>query len=417
MKYKKHLLFLLIVSILNCLEINTIYADKIEYYYKTGYGDYGSKLTLSRDTDNNTLILTIDGKIVQFDSSYIVKYPNNNDYPGVILYDENNVSGGGKKAYFYDNAYTSATIKNYTSYKENQKFTFSEMKTIKTDDSNESNESNNYCYYTGNAALKIKFNEKKPKKSQALVDKWGLHYYNSNHETVLNWNSSPSFAGGNAPLLVNSYTGEKCPTTIAIVKQGGLIKQFYVYANPQSEINNWCQDMNKLGYCYVYYGTYQPGMTEEQYNDFLYGKSNQSIVIGENDDSSCSDIFGSIGKTGYIKYAKDSNGQYVLDNFGNKIIEEEVSPSLGYIIYQTLSIARIIAIVLVIFLGILDFAKSVLAGKEDEMRKNQQRFVKRLIMCVAIFLVPTIVSIIMNLVDEKVTLSEECLNASYEIIK
>ena len=55
-----------------------------------------------------------------------------------------------------------------------------------------------------------------------------------------------------------------------------------------------------------------------------------------------------------------------------------------------------VPIILIIF-GMLDLGKAVMAGKEDEIKKNQQMLMKRAIAGVAMFFVVTLVTIIMNL--------------------
>lgn len=57
-----------------------------------------------------------------------------------------------------------------------------------------------------------------------------------------------------------------------------------------------------------------------------------------------------------------------------------------------------VPIILVIF-GMLDFAKGVMAGKEDEIKKGQQFFIKRIIAAVFVFLVITIVQLVMGVVS------------------
>ena len=51
---------------------------------------------------------------------------------------------------------------------------------------------------------------------------------------------------------------------------------------------------------------------------------------------------------------------------------------------------------LVILLGILDFIKAITSDKDDEMKKAQGRFIKRLIVAALIFIVPFIIEFILD---------------------
>ncbi len=55
---------------------------------------------------------------------------------------------------------------------------------------------------------------------------------------------------------------------------------------------------------------------------------------------------------------------------------------------------RYIVPAIIIVLGSIDFFKAVVAGKEDEMKKAQRTFVKRVIIGVAVFLVPLLIKVI-----------------------
>lgn len=69
-------------------------------------------------------------------------------------------------------------------------------------------------------------------------------------------------------------------------------------------------------------------------------------------------------------------------------------------VWELLDIVFIfIPIGLILFIS-LDFAKNVMAGKEDDMRKNVSLVIKRIIFCIALFLVPTIVQIAMYLLAD-----------------
>lgn len=61
-----------------------------------------------------------------------------------------------------------------------------------------------------------------------------------------------------------------------------------------------------------------------------------------------------------------------------------------------LGIVQWIVPVVLIGFGTVDLVKAVIAGKEDDIKKNQQVLIKRLIAAVIVFLVPLIVSIIMG---------------------
>lgn len=55
--------------------------------------------------------------------------------------------------------------------------------------------------------------------------------------------------------------------------------------------------------------------------------------------------------------------------------------------------------IILIILGMLDLGKAVVASKEDEMKKAQSTFIKRVIIGVVVFFVPTVVNIVMDLAD------------------
>jgi len=76
---------------------------------------------------------------------------------------------------------------------------------------------------------------------------------------------------------------------------------------------------------------------------------------------------------------------------------DEDPPSTAYLLKQALNILRIAGVAIAITLGIIDIAKAVVASKEDEMKKAQATFIKRIIACVIIFLVPTFINIVMKM--------------------
>lgn len=56
--------------------------------------------------------------------------------------------------------------------------------------------------------------------------------------------------------------------------------------------------------------------------------------------------------------------------------------------------------VLLIIFGMLDLGKAVVASKEDEIKKGQQMFIKRVIAAVLVFFVITVVQLVVGLADD-----------------
>lgn len=81
--------------------------------------------------------------------------------------------------------------------------------------------------------------------------------------------------------------------------------------------------------------------------------------------------------------------------FGSKSDPE----SIRYLINEILQYPKIIVPILVILFGSLDFAKAVISGKEDGMKKAQSTFIKRVIIGVAFFFIPVIVDLLMGFAD------------------
>lgn len=78
------------------------------------------------------------------------------------------------------------------------------------------------------------------------------------------------------------------------------------------------------------------------------------------------------------------------------------------------SIVKLIQIgipLLLIIFGMLDLGKAVMAQKEDEIKKGQQTFIKRLIAAAIVFFIVAIVQLLFNIVspDNKDTIVT-CIN-------
>ena len=88
------------------------------------------------------------------------------------------------------------------------------------------------------------------------------------------------------------------------------------------------------------------------------------------------------------------------------------------VVKSILTVIQIAVPVLLIIMGSLDLMKAVMAGKEDEIKKAQNTFVKRAIAAIIVFFIPLIVSLIIGLLPAGTTSSgvelnyKACWNAS-----
>ena len=71
------------------------------------------------------------------------------------------------------------------------------------------------------------------------------------------------------------------------------------------------------------------------------------------------------------------------------------------IVHYLLVIAKIIVPLLLIVLGSVEFGKASLSGNADDLEKVIQSFIKKLVVGLAIFLIPTIVDSLVGLAQSK----------------
>lgn len=121
-----------------------------------------------------------------------------------------------------------------------------------------------------------------------------------------------------------------------------------------------------------------------------------------------------------IKMTKDSSGQLMLpvSSFSSgKIIEPKKIGSndakfgdfgdfdcaealgdelIGYL-QLIVNVVKVAVPILVIVFGMLDFAKAIFSSDEGEMKKAQSKFIRRLIIGVAFFLIPTFLGLLLDI--------------------
>lgn len=86
------------------------------------------------------------------------------------------------------------------------------------------------------------------------------------------------------------------------------------------------------------------------------------------------------------------------------LVEPCTDPTMLQVMGIVKFIMRVICIIVpivMIVLGTIDLFKAVTAGKEEDIKKKQKALITRLIAGILVFLVPTIVTVLFNLIGYK----------------
>ena len=91
---------------------------------------------------------------------------------------------------------------------------------------------------------------------------------------------------------------------------------------------------------------------------------------------------------------------YMLDVADSTLCEGILVPNALFNVVSTIIKGiKIVVPILLIIWGMLDFAKSVVAKKEEDIKKYQKAFVSRLISALIVFLIIFVVQLAVNLVS------------------
>ena len=88
---------------------------------------------------------------------------------------------------------------------------------------------------------------------------------------------------------------------------------------------------------------------------------------------------------------------FILDVCTGYLGTTGVPEKLAYIVGLAIRIIQIVVPILLILWGMLDLGKAVMAQKEEEIKKGQNTFIKRLVAAIIVFFVVTIVKLVVNL--------------------
>ena len=71
--------------------------------------------------------------------------------------------------------------------------------------------------------------------------------------------------------------------------------------------------------------------------------------------------------------------------------------SVAWLLQQILNYIKILGPILVVILSSMDFAKAIIASDDESMKKAEKKLMIRLVLAVALFLIPTLVSVMLNI--------------------
>ena len=91
-------------------------------------------------------------------------------------------------------------------------------------------------------------------------------------------------------------------------------------------------------------------------------------------------------------------GMFVLADADVSCTEGSTLVNVIAIVRLVMNIICIAVPIIMILMGTLDLFKAVTAGKDEDIKKKQKALITRIIAGILVFLVPTIVSVIMNLI-------------------
>lgn len=75
------------------------------------------------------------------------------------------------------------------------------------------------------------------------------------------------------------------------------------------------------------------------------------------------------------------------------------SGTIPYAVHTIIIIIKIVVPIILIIFGMIDFLKAVTAAKEDEIKKGQQTFIKRVIAAILVFFIIQIVQTLIRFVS------------------
>lgn len=104
------------------------------------------------------------------------------------------------------------------------------------------------------------------------------------------------------------------------------------------------------------------------------------------------------------------NASVSADIYCAAVPDAKIDDSIPNLVSTIIKLIQIVVPIILVVLGLFDFAKAVMAQKEDEIKKGQQTFIKRIIAAALVFFVVAIVKLLVSLlaVDNDIMACFDC---------
>ena len=95
---------------------------------------------------------------------------------------------------------------------------------------------------------------------------------------------------------------------------------------------------------------------------------------------------------------REDLNNYDADADCNSLLGDVKDPeSVAWLLQQVLNYIKILGPILVVILSSVDFAKAIMASDDENMKKAEKKLMIRLVLAIALFLIPTLVSVLLNI--------------------
>ena len=192
--------------------------------------------------------------------------------------------------------------------------------------------------------------------------------------------------------------------TFSITVNDSLLDSIYNSSRPSCPTRIYrCVTETEDGYAYeLSTSLNQCSRDELSTNDGQeYGSNYYNGAFGDPDegsgDSSSGSGSGSSDESVSIDDLREELDVYGQNSDCNSILgSTEDENSVAWLLQQLLNYIKILGPMLVVILSSMDFAKAIMASDDENMKKAEKKLMIRLVLAVALFLIPTLVSVLLN---------------------